>query len=62
MTHTTLYVKGNVTFNENLATFIGEIGAEKFLSDKFKGDSVILTNYVNHRNDNRIFSEFVVSS
>lgn len=62
MTHTTLYVKGNVTFNENLATFIGEIGAEKFLSDKFKGDSVILTNYVNQRNDNRIFSEFVVSS
>lgn len=62
MTHATLYVKGNVTFNENLATFIGEIGAEKYLSEKFIGDSIILTNYINHRNDNRIFSEFVVSS
>ena len=62
MTHTTLYVKGNVEFNENLATFIGEIGAEKFLTHKFKDDSNVLTNYINHRKDNRIFSEYVVTS
>lgn len=62
MTHTTLYVKGNVEFNENLATFIGEIGAEKFLTYKFKDDSNVLTNYINHRKDNRIFSEYVVTS
>lgn len=62
MTHTTLYVKGNVEFNENLATFIGEIGAEKFLTYKFKDDSIVLTNYINYRNDSRIFSEYVVTS
>ncbi|MCC7514842.1 MAG: aminopeptidase [Bacteroidia bacterium] len=62
MTHTTLYVKGNVEFNENLATFIGEIGAEKFLTHKFKDDSNVLTNYINHRKDNRILSEYVVTS
>lgn len=62
MTHTTLYIKGNVEFNENLATFIGEIGAEKFLTHKFKDDSIVMTNYINHRNDNRIFSEYVIAS
>ena len=35
MTHATLYVSGNVDFNENLASFIGEQGAILFLQYKY---------------------------
>ncbi len=31
MVHSTIFVKDSVEFNENLATFIGDRGAEKFL-------------------------------
>ncbi len=40
MTHATLYVKSNVDFNENLASFVGEEGALLFLEYKYgKPDS-----------------------
>lgn len=35
LTHATLFVKGEVTFNENLASFIGERAAIQFLSAEF---------------------------
>jgi predicted aminopeptidase len=35
MSHATIFVKDSVDFNENLATFIGDRGAEKFLMHKF---------------------------
>ena len=38
MVHATLYVKDSTDFNENLASFIGDRGAEKFLATAF-GDT-----------------------
>ncbi len=35
LTHGTLYVKNNVNFNENLASFVGDFGARKFLIQKY---------------------------
>ena len=35
MTHATLYAKSSVDFNENLASAIGEVGAELFLKYKY---------------------------
>ncbi|MBL0740163.1 aminopeptidase [Chryseolinea lacunae] len=35
MSHATIFVKDSVDFNENLATFIGDRGTEKFLIDKY---------------------------
>ena len=35
LTHGTLFVKDSVTFNENLATFIGDRGAVMFLEEKY---------------------------
>jgi predicted aminopeptidase len=35
MSHATIFVKDSVDFNENLATFIGDRGAEKFLIDRY---------------------------
>jgi predicted aminopeptidase len=35
MSHATIFVKDSIDFNENLATFIGDRGAEKFLIYKY---------------------------
>ncbi|HWZ21764.1 MAG TPA: aminopeptidase [Cytophagaceae bacterium] len=39
LTHGTLYVKNNVNFNENLASFVGDFGARKFLIQKYGQES-----------------------
>jgi predicted aminopeptidase len=35
MSHATIFVKDSIDFNENLATFIGDRGAEKYLIDRY---------------------------
>ncbi|HEY9117578.1 MAG TPA: aminopeptidase [Roseivirga sp.] len=43
LTHGTLFVKDSVTFNENLASFIGDKGAILFLEEKYgKGSSEVI--------------------
>lgn len=39
ITHGTLFVKNNMELNENVATFVGDIGAQKFLMAKYGVDS-----------------------
>jgi predicted aminopeptidase len=39
LTHATLYIKNNVEYNENLASFVGDHGAREFLRYKFGTDS-----------------------
>lgn len=39
MSHATIFVKDSVDFNENLATFIGDRGAEQFLIYKYGANS-----------------------
>ncbi|HEX8549113.1 MAG TPA: aminopeptidase [Cytophagaceae bacterium] len=45
LTHGTLYVKNNVTYNENLANFVGDRGAEMFIYHKFGPNSKELDQY-----------------
>jgi predicted aminopeptidase len=45
LTHGTLFVKNNLEFNENLADFIGEYGAIRFLTYKYGKDSQELKKY-----------------
>ncbi|HVD97836.1 MAG TPA: aminopeptidase [Cytophagaceae bacterium] len=45
LTHGTLYVKNNVDFNENLASFVGDQGARKFLNYKYGAQSKELLEY-----------------
>jgi len=35
LTHSTIFIKNNVQHNENLANFVGETGAKKFLAYRF---------------------------
>jgi predicted aminopeptidase len=46
MTHATLFVKDSVEFNENLASFIGDAGAVKFLEYKFGPGTRAVVDYV----------------
>lgn len=43
--HATLYVKDSAVFNENLASFIGKLGAQEFLAHKFGVNSEELEKY-----------------
>lgn len=51
MSHATIFVKDSIDFNENLATFIGDRGTEKFLVDKYGANSVEYTSYMNEDKD-----------
>jgi predicted aminopeptidase len=60
--HGTLYVKNNVTFNENLANFIGDKAAEKFLLYKYGINSKEYIEYKNDKADNKIYTEYILNS
>jgi predicted aminopeptidase len=51
MSHATIFVKDSVDFNENLATFIGDRGTEKFLTDKYGEHSKEYTTYMEEDKD-----------
>ncbi|MCE9539579.1 MAG: aminopeptidase [Bacteroidetes bacterium] len=60
LTHGTIYVKNNVTFNENLANFIGDKGAEKFLIYKYGINSKQYTDYEQSKKDETCFKEYIL--
>ncbi|QHT66593.1 aminopeptidase [Rhodocytophaga rosea] len=47
LTHATLYIKNNVEYNENLASFVGDHGAQQFLMYKYGIDSREYRRYEN---------------
>src|SRR5688572_4066843 len=51
MSHATIFVKDSVDFNENLATFIGDRGTEKFLIYKYGRESKEYTTYIDEDKD-----------
>ncbi|HEX6223895.1 MAG TPA: aminopeptidase [Chryseolinea sp.] len=51
MSHATIFVKDSVEFNENLATFIGDRGAELFLIYKYGKDSKEYITYLQEDED-----------
>jgi predicted aminopeptidase len=62
LTHATVYKKGQVDFNENLATFVGEQGAKQFLQFRFGADSPELERYENELQDEELFGNFMVAA
>src|SRR6186713_3340535 len=51
MSHATIFVKDSIDFNENLATFIGDRGAELFLIHKYGAGAQAYTDYINEDKD-----------
>lgn len=61
MTHATLYLKSSVDFNENLASAVGETGAEIFLRSKFGSASIQLETYLNEQEDYNRFANHMLA-
>ena len=60
LTHGTLFVKDSVTFNENLATFIGDKGAILFMEKKYgKGASEVI-DFIDQMEDELIFKNYML--
>jgi predicted aminopeptidase len=51
MSHATIFVKDSVDFNENLASFIGDRGAEYFLISKYGRNSSQYLQYIQEDHD-----------
>jgi predicted aminopeptidase len=51
MSHATIFVKDSIDFNENLATFIGDRGAEMFLIHKYGANSPEYISYIDEDKD-----------
>jgi predicted aminopeptidase len=60
MSHATIFVKDSIDFNENLSTFIGDRGAEKFLISKYGRDSKEYQQYLNEDKDFLKFSDHML--
>ncbi|CAN5630621.1 aminopeptidase [soil metagenome] len=60
MTHATIYLKSSVDFNENLASAVGETGAEKFLAFRFGTQSIQLETYRNEQEDYNRFAKHLL--
>lgn len=56
MSHATIFVKDSVKFNENLATFIGDRGAEQFLRSKYGEEG---EPYKTYMAEDRDYTKFV---
>lgn len=62
LTHGTLYVKNDVTFNENLASFIGDKGAQRFLIQRFGKESKEYLKHEHGKVDDKLYNEYILKS
>ncbi len=60
MVHSTIFVKDTVEFNETLATFIGDRGAERFLISAYGIESNEYKTYLNEDKDFTKYSEHML--
>lgn len=60
MVHATIFVKDSINFNENLASFIGDRGAEAFLIARFGVDSVPYKTFIDDDYDYTLFVAHVL--
>lgn len=61
LTHHNLYIKDSVGFNENLASFIGNEGAKKFLL-YYEKDSSVYKSYLAQKRDAMVFNRFMIQA
>lgn len=57
--HATLYIKHEADFNERMAVFIGNLGAEKFYQQNEGPESPTLLSVKNENSDDRLFSTWL---
>jgi predicted aminopeptidase len=60
LTHGTLYVHNKVDFNENLASFIGDKGAERFLIFRYGLQSEEYKAYIQSKSDRKVYNAYIL--
>lgn len=60
LTHGTLFVKNSLEYNENLADFVGEYGAQRFLAQKYGMKSVPYQNYMSTKAFNDRYDDHIL--
>ena len=61
MTHGTVFIKNNMRFNENIATFIGDTGAILFLKKRYGENSDYLKKYIESQQDSDLFYSHIIN-
>ena len=61
MVHATIFVKDSADFNENLASFIGDAGAQRFLDHRFGPQSKESQDFINDDLDYRRYAGHVLA-
>ncbi|HET6989884.1 MAG TPA: aminopeptidase, partial [Bacteroidia bacterium] len=61
LTHGTIFIKGDVEYNENLASFIGFKGAVLFLKEKYGEHSKQLIDYLQEKKDETTLETFMLN-
>ena len=59
LVHATIFIKDEIDFNENLASFIGEVGAQNFLKDELGDSSTALIQYIHELEDSDRFKRYM---
>ncbi len=62
LTHGTLFIKDKLSYNENMASFVGDVGAEKFLKYQFGAESPQYHRYVSLKTDRHRFASYVLEA
>lgn len=62
ITHYNIFVKDDIQYNENLASFIGDMAAIRYLKAKYGDEDSIVTNYMNFLEDVETFSQYMILS
>lgn len=57
--HVHLFIKNQVEFNEQMATFMGDLGTELFFRQPQYYDSTVSQRILDERHDQSLFSEFI---
>ncbi|GAA4451818.1 aminopeptidase [Nibrella saemangeumensis] len=60
LTHGTLFIKNSLEYNENLADFVGEYGALRFMAQKYGTDSEIYRSYLAEREYDERYDEHIL--
>lgn len=60
LTHQTLFIKDEVDLNENLATFVGDYGAMKYLEKKYGRDHKTYQSYVSDLGQEKEFKSYIM--
>jgi predicted aminopeptidase len=61
LVHTTLWIKDSVDFNERLASYLGQKGAEQFYLKKEGPDSATYKKMQDATHDDQVFSNFITA-